>query len=40
MQSLDKVAQIDVADLQNGVYFVQLFDTKHNSYTTQFLIQN
>jgi hypothetical protein len=40
MQSLDKVSQIDVADLQNGVYFVQLFDTKHNSYTTQFLIQN
>jgi uncharacterized protein (DUF2141 family) len=40
MQSLDKVAQIDVSDLDNGVYFVQLFDTKHNSYTTQFLIQN
>ena len=40
MQSLDKVSQIDVSDLHTGVYFVQLFDAKHNSYTTQFLVQN
>ena len=40
MQSLDKVSQVDVSDLHTGVYFVQLFDAKHNSYTTQFLIQN
>jgi uncharacterized protein (DUF2141 family) len=40
MESTDKVSQIDVSDLQNGVYFVQLFDTKHNSYTTQFIVQN
>jgi Peptidase C10 family/Spi protease inhibitor/Secretion system C-terminal sorting domain len=40
MQAQDKVSQVDVSDLNNGVYFVQLFDAKHNSYTTQFLIQN
>jgi hypothetical protein len=40
MNSVDTVSQLDVSDLNNGVYFVQLFDVNHNSYTTQFLIQN
>ena len=40
IQSADKVSQINVSDLNNGVYFVKMLDTQHKSYTTQVLVQN